>query len=410
MSRHRRGKLKLLVRALGAVAVVCILSSASMAADFDDWLAGVRTEVRARGLTNSATTDALDQVYYIDRVIELDRRQPEFTQTFWRYLDARVTDDRIAQGQAWLAAYGPLLQEVYHRYGVQPRVLVAIWGLETNYGQIQGDYPVVSALATLAYEGRRSDFFRQQLFSVLTLIYRGDVPPDVRGSWAGAMGQPQFIPTTWEQYAVDYDGDGERDLRNSLPDVFASAATYLSAAGWKPYGTWGHEVLLPANFDYAMTGLENERPLSDWQRLGVRQMDGSRLPDGDQPASVLLPAGARGPAFVVYRNFRAILRWNNSILYALAVGHLSDRIAGAGPLLTPRPAEEVALSRWDVVELQSRLSSMGFEAGEPDGIVGAKTRQAIRQFQKSAALPADGYPDADLLQRLRNPGIQPANQ
>lgn len=375
-------------------------------ADFGSWLAEVRSEATARGLNGPQTGAALDQVRHIDRVVELDRRQPELTQTFWRYLDTRITADRIAQGQAWLAAYESLLNQVYQRYGVQPRVLVALWGLESDYGRTQGDFPVVSAVATLAYDGRRSAFFRQQMFAILELIERGDVPPEVRGSWAGAMGQPQFMPTTWNEHAVDFDGDGGRDLRGSLPDVFASSAAYLAASGWSARSSWGHEVLLPAGFDYAETGLEVEKPLYEWQQLGVRQMDGSDLPTGTQPATVLLPAGARGPAFIVYRNFRAILRWNNSVLYALAVGHLSDRLAGAGPLATPRPVEEVPLTRWDVVELQSRLTTLGFEPGEPDGVVGEKTRRAIRQFQKSVALPADGYPDPELLQRLRQPASQ----
>ncbi len=407
MSRRGRRTLQALAGAVAAVVIACLAAGRPAAADdFDVWLAGVRAEASSRGLDSPLTGFALDQTRYIDRVIELDRRQPELTQTFWRYLDARVTADRIAQGQSWLAAYQPLLDQVYQQYGVQPRILVALWGLESSFGRIQGDFPVVSALATLAYDGRRAGFFREQLFAVLELIQRGDIPPDVRGSWAGAMGQPQFMPTTWNSYAVDFDGDGERDLRNSLPDVFASAAAYLAASGWSPYGSWGQEALLPPGFDYSATGLETEKLLSEWQQLGVRQMDGSELSGPDQPASVLLPAGARGPAFLIYRNFRAILRWNNSVFYALAVGHLSDRIAGAGPLITPRPVEEVALSRWDVVELQSRLTNMGFQPGEPDGVVGEQTRRAIRQFQKSVALPADGYPDPDLLQRLRGPATQ----
>lgn len=393
-----------MTRTLLVLIAVAVFGLAPARADpdaFAAWMDGVRSEAASRGLGGPAVEQALAAARPLDRVLELDSRQPELTQTFWRYLDARITAERIVQGQEYLAAYEPLLMEVYRRYGVQPRILVALWGLESDYGRTQGDFPVVSAVATLAYDSRRSGFFRQQLFALLELVQRGDVPPEVRGSWAGAMGQPQFMPTTFRDYAVDFDGDGRRDLRGSLPDVFASAANYLAAVGWSMRSSWGHEVLLPADFDYGETGLETEKPLDEWRRLGIYQADGSALPEGDLLATVLLPAGVRGPAFLVYRNFRAILRWNNSVLYALAVGHLSDRLAGGGPLLTPRPYEEVALSRYDVVELQSRLSTLGFEPGDADGVVGEKTRRAIRLFQKSVALPADGYPDPGLLQQLR---------
>jgi peptidoglycan lytic transglycosylase B len=370
--------------------------------EFDSWIGGVRTEAVQRGLTSFVVEDALARARRIDRIVELDRRQPELTQTFWRYLDARVTADRIARGQAYLSAYQPLLTDVYDRYGVQPRILVALWGLESDFGQSQGDFEVVSSVATLAFDSRRSAFFRQQLFGVLELIQRGDVPADVRGSWAGAIGQPQFMPTTFRDYAVDFDGNGKRDLQDSLADVFASAANYLSASGWNRLSTWGQEVRLPDRFDYSETGMEVERPVSEWQSLGVQQMDGGPLPDTSVPAAILLPAGASGPAFLVYPNFRSILRWNNSVLYALAVGHLSDRIAGGSPLSSPRPAYETPLSRYDVQEMQARLTNLGFEPGEPDGVVGEKTRRAVRKFQQSVELPADGYPDPDVLEQLRS--------
>jgi membrane-bound lytic murein transglycosylase B len=368
---------------------------------FDGWISEIRTEVAQRGLTSPGVDLALADLQYVDRVIELDRRQPELTQTFWRYTEARVTEGRVAQGRHYLSAYAPLLAQIQARWGVPPHILVALWGLESDYGRSQGDFEVVSSVATLAFDSRRSAFFRQQLFAALELIHGGDLPPDVRGSWAGAIGQPQFIPTTIRGYAVDFDGDGRRDLCASLPDVFASAANYLQASGWDARAGWGQEVRLSGNFDYLETGLEVEKPVRDWQAMGVRQPDGSDLPASDLAASVLLPAGINGPAFLVYRNFRVILRWNNSVLYALAVGLLSDRIAGAGPLVTQRWGEEVPLSRWDVVELQSRLTTLGFEAGEPDGVVGERTRRAIRLYQRSVAIPADGYADPSLLQQLR---------
>lgn len=409
MRSIRKGILRLRRLALGCVAFGAALSVVCAArADrdgFPGWLKYVKAEAAQRGLLVEPVAEALQRATYLDRVLELDRRQPELTQTFWRYIDRSVTAERIANGCAYLEGYEPLLQDVYKRYGVPPRILVALWGLETDYGRSQGDYDAVSAIATLAFDSRRSSFFRQQLFALFELIGRGDVAYDVTASWAGAIGQPQFMPTTFRDYAVDLDGNGRRDLRDSLPDVFASAANYLAASGWNRRGNWGQEVLLPEAFDYLASGMEVERPVYEWRAIGVRDIEGADLADDSTTASVLLPAGARGPAFLVYHNFRAILRWNNSVLYALAVGHLSDRIGGGGPLLSVRPAEELALTRYDVVEMQSLLANMGFEAGEPDGIVGERTKRAIRMFQKSIELPADGYPDPGLLQQLRRRAV-----
>lgn len=400
--RRARSAMRQLICLLAAAAVVSATAAHAEDVSFDAWVEQVRAEAAQRGLSSPAVQSALADIKFIDRVIELDRRQPELTQSFWRYTDARITEARIAQGRAYLNAYEPLLEQVRARWGVPPQVLVALWALESDFGRIQGDFEVVSSVATLSHDSRRASFFRQQLFAALELIESGDLAPDVRGSWAGAIGQPQFIPTTIRGYAVDFDQDGRRDLCASLPDVFASAANYLHASGWNSGSGWGQEVSLPLNFDYLQTGLEVEKSVRAWQSMGVRQADGSDLPDSDLPGTVLLPAGVNGPAFLVHRNFRVILKWNNSVLYALAVGLLSDRIAGGGPLITQRWGEEVPLTRWDVVELQSRLTTMGFESGEPDGVVGEKTRRAIRLFQRSVALPADGYADAGLLQQLRS--------
>ncbi|HYN38841.1 MAG TPA: lytic murein transglycosylase [Rhodospirillales bacterium] len=386
---------------VAALLVVAAPQARAQDPAFEAWVEEVRAEAARRNLNSPEVQVALADVRHVDPVIELDRRQPELTQTFWRYTDARITDARIAQGQTYLDAYAPLLSQVYARWGVPPPVLVALWGLESDFGRIQGDFEVVSSVATLAYDSRRSGFFRQQLFAALELIDSGDLTPDVRGSWAGAIGQPQFIPTTIRGHAVDFDGDGLRDLRGSLSDVFASAANYLHASGWNSASGWGEEVRLPVDFDYLEAGLEVEKPTAAWQALGVRRADGSDLPNATLPGTVLLPAGINGPAFLVHRNFRVILKWNNSVLYALAVGMLSDRLAGIGPLLVQRWGEEVPLTRYDVVELQSRLTALGFEPGEPDGVVGEKTRRAIRLYQRSVALPADGYPDPGLLQQLR---------
>ena len=214
---------------------------------FEAWLEDVKAEAAGRGLTGDAVGEAMARVRYLDRVLELDRRQPELTQTFWKYIDARVTPERIADGQGYLYTYESLLNEVYRRYGVQPRVLVALWGLESDYGRSQGDFEVVSAVATLAFDSRRNSFFREQLFALLALVQRGDVPADVTGSWAGAIGQPQFMPTTFRDYAIDFDGDGRRDLRDSVTDILASAASYLAASGWTRHASWGDEVNLPSS-------------------------------------------------------------------------------------------------------------------------------------------------------------------
>jgi membrane-bound lytic murein transglycosylase B len=241
------------------------------------------------------------------------------------------------------------------------------------------------------------------LLALLAIIDKDGIPVDANSSWAGAMGQPQFIPTTYQDFAVDYDGNGKRDLWNSLPDVFASSANYLASAGWQGNRTWGREVRLPAGFDYGLTGLEIEKPLAEWQRLGVRKADGGSLPRVDIEGSIILPGGATGgPALLVYHNFRAIMIWNRSILYAAAVGHLADRLEGEGGFVTPRPEKEVPLSRSEVMEIQQHLEKLGFDVGTPDGIVGPNTRNAIKGFQQYARLPADGFPTIDLLERLRS--------
>ncbi|TVR99209.1 MAG: lytic murein transglycosylase [Rhodospirillales bacterium] len=391
------------------VGLVAGVTPASAAIAFDDWLNGLRRDALARGIAPATFDAALSGVRPNPRIIELDRRQPEFTQTFWTYLDQRISSQRVSRGQALLEQHRPLLEAVHRRYGVPPRFLVAFWGLESNFGDFTGDHRLFSSLATLAHDGRRGAFFREQLLAALELVERGDIPARATASWAGAMGQPQFMPTTYRDFAVDFDGSGRRDLWGSLADVFASSANYLTKAGWDPAYTWGREVRISPGFDYAVTGLDNRRSLLTWQQLGVRQADGSDLPAADIAGSVIFPGGAgRGPAFVVYGNFHTIMAWNRSILYAVSVGHLADRLAGDGPLRTPRPAQaETPLSRREVMEIQRRLVDLGYDTGGVDGLVGQNTRSAIRSFQQQAALPADGFPTLDLLERLRTATASP---
>ena len=303
--------------------------AAAAGGDFAAWLGDLRAEARSAGISAEILDAALAGVAPIPRVIELDRRQPEFTLTFRQYIDRVVPPARIAKGRAKLRENKALLDEVGARFGVQPRFIVALWGIETDFGRVDGGFPVIAALATLAFDGRRSAYFRKELLDALHILEEGHITPAaMKGSWAGAMGQSQFMPSSFRRFAIDYDGDGRRDIWRTRADVFASAANYLARSGWKGDQTWGRAVRLPAGFDASAAGLKVRRGLQDWQRLGVRRADGSDLPGRDLPASILLPAGADGPAFAVYENFRVTLKWNRSNYFALAVGLLADRIAG----------------------------------------------------------------------------------
>jgi membrane-bound lytic murein transglycosylase B len=371
------------------------------AEDFSSWLNKLRQEALTKGISEATLQEALDKLEPIPRIIELDRKQPEFTQTFWRYLDARVNENRIERGRTLLKTHKELLDTIEMQYGVQPRFLVAFWGLETNFGDYLGSFPVIGSLATLAYDPRRSDFFRSELLAALSIIDNGHISTaNMLGSWAGAMGQPQFMPSTFIRFAVDADGDGRRDIWHSLPDVFASAANFLSESGWQGDKTWGREVKIPSDFDLDLTGLKVKKTLAAWQVLGVRKINGRNLPEVNIKGSIILPAGHEGPAFLVYNNFHTILRWNRSDFYAIAVGHLADRITDSGPFLTPRPASEQPLSRSQVEKIQKLLTARGYDPGPIDGVIGSQTHQAIKDFQRATKLPADGHPTPKLLDIL----------
>ncbi len=311
----------------GILAALAVPAAADPA--FDAWLEGVRKEARERGLKESTIESALSDISPIKRVVELDRRQPEFKLTLDRYLSRVVSKARIEKGRARLAEHGQLLKEVSARYNVQPRFIVALWGIETDFGRYLGGFPVIPALASLAYDGRRSTYFRKELFNALTVIDQGHIAAkDMMGSWAGAMGQNQFMPSSFLRYAVDYDGDGRRDIWGTHADIFASSANYLSKVGWRGDQTWGRRIRLPGGFDRALVGLKVRKGLRDWQNLGVRRPDGRDLPTRNLRSSILQLGGASGSAYVVYDNFHAILRWNRSNLFATAVGILADRIGG----------------------------------------------------------------------------------
>jgi membrane-bound lytic murein transglycosylase B len=373
---------------------------------FERWLQGLRQEAQARGVTAATFDRAFAGVEPIARVVELDRRQPEFTLSFERYLQNAVTETRVARGRALLETHADLLARVQRKYGVQPRFLVAFWGLETNYGQTFGNFPAIAALATLAYDGRRGDFFRGELLSALDILESGDIEvARMEGSWAGALGHLQFMPTTFAVHAVDGDGDGRRDIWGSLPDVFASAANYLSALGWSDQETWGREVRLPSDFDWTLASIETmpetNKPLAAWSSIGVRRANGRPLPQAEMSGAIVLPAGHAGPAFLVYPNYRRILRWNRSIFYAIAVGHLADRLVGKPAMVTMAGSSDSRLKTAEIREMQALLGRLAFDAGKPDGKVGPMTRAAIRAYQQQAGLPADAYPSLALLQRLR---------
>ena len=369
---------------------------------FDVWVAGFRTEALEAGVSGATFDAAFAGVDPDPRVLELDTRQPEFTRPIWDYLDTAVSAERIEKGRTLFAGNRGLLDSVASRYGVAAPILVAIWGMESAYGAHTGNYSVIRSLATLAWSGRRTATFRPHLIAALLILEAGDIAPEsMYGSWAGAMGQTQFMPLAFRDFAVDHDGDGRRDLWESRGDALASAANYLARAGWDIGASWGTEVVLPADFPWEAAGLGMKKPLAEWRQLGVRTADGAELPAGPDMASILAPAGHRGTAFLVLDNFRAILRYNNSSAYALAVGHLADRIAGAGPFRGTWPRGDQPLSRADKQDLQRLLTARGHKTGGVDGIIGPNSRAAVRAYQREIGLIADGYPSMGLLDRLR---------
>ncbi|WP_233194295.1 lytic murein transglycosylase [Acidovorax sp. 30] len=372
-------------------------------AGFAQWLSSFSAQALEAGIRPATVRDVLGKAQWQPRVVELDRAQPEFTRTPWAYLDSAVSPQRIAQGQAQLAAHGAALQAAAARYGVPASVITAIWGMESNYGSNFGTFRTVDALATLAYEGRRRAWAQTELLAALRIIDQGDIAADrMIGSWAGAMGHTQFLPSVFLAYAVDADGDGHRDIWGSVPDVTASTAHFLARSGWKSGEPWGAEVQLPPTFDHARADPAVRQTMAQWESEGLRSIDGAPLPDM-AGASIVTPAGARGPAFLVGNNFRTILRYNNSVNYALGVALLARRIDGGGPVAAPWPRDIEPLSRAQLQALQEALNRKGFAAGTPDGVMGPATRAGLRGYQRSLGTVADGYPTLELLQKLQAP-------
>lgn len=369
-------------------------------AGFARWVEGFRPRALRAGITPATFDRAFRSVRYDPEVIRRDRTQAEFTRAIWEYLDSAVSETRIANGRRSLSEQARSLQAIEARYGVEKEVVAAIWGLESSYGSFRGNTHVLSALATLAYDGRRGAFFEQELIAALRILQAGDVTPEaMRGSWAGAMGHTQFIPSSYLAYAVDFRGDGRRDIWSDDPtDALASTAAYLARHGWTPGQPWGLEVRLPPGLPAALAG--ERRSIAEWRRAGLTRIDGRPLPDHG-PAALFLPAGMRGPAFLTFDNFRVIKRYNNADSYALAIGHLSDRLRGAGPIVAPWPRGDRPLSREEREELQRLLTQRGFDTGGIDGRIGPGTLAAVRAYQSAVGLPPDGYVSLELLQRLR---------
>ncbi|MEZ5786056.1 MAG: lytic murein transglycosylase [Xanthobacteraceae bacterium] len=336
------------------------------------------------------------------RIMDLMDSQPEFTKAFWDYLDILITDARIQRGREVLAEHAQIFDAVEKAYGVDRHVIAAIWGVESNYSTMGGERPVLRSTATLACVGRRQAYFRDEFLAAVEILHRGDVRPDrLIGSWAGAFGPTQFMPTSFKRYAVDFDGDGRRDVVDNVADLIASTANNLKKDGWLTGQTWGYEVVLPQNFDYTLASKSRTMTLGQWAQLGVTRVAGKEFPRPDDPAYLLVPAGAGGPGFLMLKNFRVIMKYNPAEAYALAIGHLADRLEGFGPIVQAWPRHERVLTAAERFELQQHLERHGFDVGKPDGRIGSRSRAAIKQYQAAAGLVPDGFPSGSLLDRLR---------
>jgi membrane-bound lytic murein transglycosylase B len=374
------------------------------AADFGNCIAGLEPAAERRGISRDAFEQLTAGLTPDLSIMDLLDAQPEFNKSPWDYLDALVSDERIARGRELLTQYASTFAAVERAYGVDHYILAAIWGVESNYGTKGGDRSVLRSTATLACVGRRREFFREEFLSALDILARGDVKPDrLIGSWAGAFGPTQFMPSTFRRFAVDFDHDGRRDVVDSVADVMASTANNLKTDGWVPGESFGYEVVLPQGFNYLLADRSKQMTIGQWEKLGVRRAGDKPFPRPTEKAFLLLPAGARGPAFLMLANFRVIMKYNPAEAYALAIGHLADRLRGGGPLVQSWPRDERALSMAERFEMQQLLAQRGFDIGEPDGLLGPRTRIAIRNFQSATGQIPDGFASSVVLDRLRQP-------
>lgn len=374
-------------------------AAATCGGDFSQWLAGVKQEARAAGVSERAIATAAPQMVFDKRVISRDRAQGVFAQTFLEFSGRMVSSYRLKEGAGHLRKYANMFQAVEQKYGVPGPVIVAFWALETDFGAVQGDFSTISALTTLAFDCRRPELFRPQLIAALRLLDRGDLAPsDLVGAWAGEIGQTQILPGDYLEYGVDFDGDGKVDLKRSTPDVIATAGHFIQGLGWRRGEPWLEEVRVPAGMNWAEAGIDTRLPRAEWAARGVRRADGSALTGDRLPASLLLPMGHTGPAFLAYPNFDVYLKWNQSLVYCTTAAYLATRFAGA-PKVSPG-ANPPGLSIAEMKALQQRLQARGHDVGKIDGILGEKTRAAIRAEQQRLGLPADSWPTAALVGRL----------
>lgn len=442
------------LRQLGLVWTLLSSQQVEAQDEFSLWVGELRTEAVLSGISDIAVQQTVERIKFLPEVIEMDRSQPEFVTPFLQYYQQRVTPHKVRLGREWLTRHADLLADIEAQYGVSKYILVAFWGMETHFGAQQGKVDVLSALATLAYDGRRREFFRDQLFDAMRMIDFGHAEPArLTGSWAGAYGNMQFMPTTFMLYAVDGDGDERIDVANSMADAFASAANYLAHVGWRTHAPIMLEVQLPDGFDWYQAQLELRKPLREWTAIGVRALQPADEPqtlhfkdqyanlktihnksgaisaqkihlkrlhhkppkglkrmqsvaleqivsDAESEAAILLPQGYRGPAWMVFDNFDVIMDWNRSVNYALSVAHFAQQLRQETRIVGGEHAEAGALSYYEMLDLQQMLNRLGFDAGVPDGMPGTKTQHALRQYQRAKSLPADGYASRSLYQRL----------
>ena len=370
--------------------------------EFRDCLQNIRTDAIRQGVPAAVVDKAFQGLTPNQQVLDLDSRQPEFSLTYSKYIGNSVTPDRITKGQQKLAQYKALLDQLEREYGVPGQYIVSFWGMETNYGTYMGDFQVVRSVATLACMTKRVAFFSNETIQALKILAMNHMTSaQMKGSWAGAMGNMQFMPSTFTKWAVDRDGNGKVDIWTSIPDAFASASNFLRGIGFKPGLPSSDEVMLPQGFPLEQADMSVEKPIKAWAALGVKKAGGAPLPQGDEPSSIILPAGFRGPAFILYPNFKAVMNWNRSTLYALAVGILARQIAGGPGVMQAPPEEDQPISRDTVIDMQNRLARLGFYTEDVDGLLGPKTRSAVRLFQKQIGMPADGHPTPQMIARLQ---------
>jgi len=371
-------------------------------ADFNSCVKGFWPAAKRAGVSWDTFEKATAGIALDKEVIESANYQPEYKKPVGEYVDRAISPKRLETGKVRLVEYKPLLDQIEAKYGVDKHIVVAIWGVESNYGDNKGDKGVIQSLMTLACSGTKASFARGQIVSALKILQRGDTSHDrMNGSWAGAMGHTQFIPTTYTAYAVDYDGDGRRDIWDTIPDALGSTAAYLKVSKWVPGQTWGYEVKLPKGFNPKRVSESTYKTLGQWQSMGITRVNGQPFPRASDKAQLWAPEGTNGPAFLTLNNFRSLLRYNNAKSYALAVGHLADRLAGYGPFVQPWPTGERQLSMEQRMELQTLLIQQSHLEGEVDGIIGSGTLEGVRSYQRAKGLPVDGYPTLTILKMLR---------